>query len=122
MVESSPALQSVDDCVEYFHAGETPEKDWVIGTEHEKIAVYEETFERVPYEGERGIAVLLERISKQGGWNPILEGSKIIGLKRDGASITLEPGGQFELSGIPPAPRGVLCPLGASKDAVERPA
>ena len=101
MVDPSSALQSLDDCVNYFHAGETPEKDWVIGTEHEKIAVYEDTFERVPYEGERGIAVLLERISKQGEWAPILEGSKIIGLKRGGASITLEPGGQFELSGAP---------------------
>ncbi len=101
MVDPSSALQSLDDCVNYFHAGETPEEDWVIGTEHEKIAVYEDTFERVPYEGERGIAVLLERISKQGEWVPILEGSKIIGLKRGGASITLEPGGQFELSGAP---------------------
>ena len=60
MVESSPALQSVDDCVEYFHAGETPEKDWVIGTEHEKIAVYEETFERELY-------VIRRRIEKAAG-------------------------------------------------------
>ncbi|MEE3328924.1 MAG: glutamate-cysteine ligase family protein, partial [Myxococcota bacterium] len=101
MVDPNSALQSVDDCLTYFHSGETPEKDWVIGTEHEKIAVYDGTFERVPYEGESGIAVLLERISKQGEWAPILEDNKIIGLKRDGASITLEPGGQFELSGAP---------------------
>lgn len=101
MVDPNPVLQSFEDCVNYFHSGETPEKDWVIGTEHEKIAVYEDTWERVPYEGERGIAALLNTIASQGGWDPILEADQIIGLKHDGASITLEPGGQFELSGAP---------------------
>lgn len=101
MVDPKADLQSIDECVTYFRSGETPEEDWVIGTEHEKIAVYEDTFERVPYEGARGIEVLLERISKQGKWTPVHEGNHIIGLKRDGASITLEPGGQFELSGAP---------------------
>lgn len=101
MSDANPPLQSIDDCVNYFYSGETPEQDWVIGTEHEKIALYEDTLERVPYEGERGIATLLETIAKQGDWDPILESNKIIGLKRNGASITLEPGGQFELSGAP---------------------
>ena len=101
MSDPNLPLQSIDDCVNYFYSGETPEKDWVIGTEHEKIALYEDTLERVPYEGERGIATLLETIAKQGDWDPILESNKIIGLKRNGASITLEPGGQFELSGAP---------------------
>ena len=101
MSDANLPLQSIDDCVNYFYSGETPEQDWVIGTEHEKIALYEDTLERVPYEGERGIATLLETIAKQGDWDPILESNKIIGLKRNGASITLEPGGQFELSGAP---------------------
>ena len=101
MVEVSPPIRSLEDCVSYFVSGETTQADWVIGTEHEKIAVYEESYARVPYEGDRGIAALLKRISTQHGWDPIYEGENIIGLLQDGASITLEPGGQFELSGAP---------------------
>lgn len=101
MSQENKRVQSIEDCVAYFASGETPEAEWVIGTEHEKIAIYQDTHARVPYEGERGIAVLLKRIARQQGWRPILEGTEIIGLEREGASITLEPGGQFELSGAP---------------------
>ena len=101
MSEAEIPIRSPEDCVEYFIAGETPESDWVIGTEHEKVAIYEDTHRRVPYEGERGIGVLLKRISERNGWRPIFEGDHIVALEQSGASITLEPGGQFELSGAP---------------------
>lgn len=47
------------------------------------------------------IQLVLERLVSRFGWRPIMEGDKIIGCKRDGQSVTLEPGGQFELSGAP---------------------
>jgi glutamate--cysteine ligase len=55
----------------------------------------------VPYEGERGIGALLNALAESYGWERVFEGDKVIALKQAGASITLEPGGQFELSGAP---------------------
>ncbi len=92
---------SIDELVAYFSQGETPRDDWVIGTEHEKIGIYTDDYTRVPYEGERGIGVLLERIASEDDWERVYEGENVIALKKDGASITLEPGGQMELSGAP---------------------
>ena len=92
---------SIDELVAYFSQGETPRDDWVIGTEHEKIGIYTDDHTRVPYEGERGIGVLLERIASEDDWERVYEGENVIALKKDGASITLEPGGQMELSGAP---------------------
>lgn len=67
-----------------------------IGTEHEKLGYNISDKRRIDHEQ---IAALLTRISDRFGWDPILEDGKIIGLKQDGQSVTLEPGGQFELSG-----------------------
>ena len=78
-----------------------PKKDWRIGTEHEKFGFYHGTNETVPYGSENGIRALLEGVQKGNNWAPIMEGDNIIGLKDGMASITLEPGGQFELSGAP---------------------
>jgi glutamate--cysteine ligase len=95
-------VESTEDLIGYFRDAETPVEDFRIGTEHEKIGVYREDFARVPYEGERGIGALLERIARSGGdWKQIREGANLIALEKDGASITLEPGGQLELSGAP---------------------
>ena len=101
MADGSTPITSVDDCVDFLRSGETPRDEWVIGTEHEKIALFADTLERVPYEGERGIGVLLARIAERDGWKPIHEGENLIALEKGGASITLEPGGQIELSGAP---------------------
>lgn len=87
--------------LEWFRAGEKPVARWRVGTEHEKIGLYEDTLERVTYEGERGIAALLEAVRKTGEWEPIMDGRNLVGLRQGGASITLEPGGQIELSGAP---------------------
>lgn len=99
--DGSAPIESVDDLLAWFRAGETPLEAWRVGTEHEKIGLYNDTLERVPYEGERGIGALLEAVQKKVGWAPMMEGEHIIGLKQGGASITLEPGGQIELSGAP---------------------
>ncbi len=98
-------MRSRDDLVAWIAAGEKPKAQWRIGTEHEKFVFHTDTLTPVPYEGERSISALMEALIARFGWEPILEGDKIIALKRpEGAlcgNISLEPGGQFELSGRP---------------------
>ncbi len=89
----------------WIAAGEKPKADWRIGTEHEKFVFYTKTHEPVPYEGDRGIRALMEAMVACCRWVPIMEGDNIIALRRPegeiGGTISLEPGGQFELSGAP---------------------
>ncbi len=94
-------VESVEELVAHLRSGEKPRERWRVGTEHEKIGLYEDTHAPVPYEGERGIGALLRRVAAEDGWNPLVEGPHVIGLEKAGASITLEPGGQMELSGAP---------------------
>jgi len=101
MADASAPITSTDDLLDYFRSSEKPVDRWRIGTEHEKIAIDAESGRRVPYEGDRGIGALLQRIATEDDWKPIYEGSNVIALQKDGASITLEPGGQIELSGAP---------------------
>lgn len=86
---------------EYLEEGCKPPKDWRIGTEHEKFAFCLETRRPIPYEGERSVRRALEGLRDQHGWRPIEENGHIIGLKKGGANVSLEPGGQIELSGAP---------------------
>ncbi len=100
--EKSPTIESFRDLVEHFESGNKPDRStWRIGTEHEKFAFYKDTLEPVPYEGERGIGALLNGLADVYGWTRVKEGANVIALSQNGASITLEPGGQFELSGAP---------------------
>jgi glutamate--cysteine ligase len=94
-------IEDVEQLVEFFRDGETARADWRVGTEHEKIGLYAQTLRPVPYEGDRGIYALLSTICREHGWKPLLDAGKLVGLERDGATITLEPGGQLELSGLP---------------------
>jgi glutamate--cysteine ligase len=82
-------------------AGAKPPSQFKIGTEHEKLPFTLKEHAPVPYEGRRGIRALLEGMRHLLGWEPIMEGETIIGLAdvTGGGAITLEPGGQFELSG-----------------------
>ena len=98
---SNPPIESLDQLTQFIRGGEKPPEEWKIGTEHEKIGLLAETHEPVPYEGERGIASILEAMAAEDGWDRIFEGPNLIALAKDGASITLEPGGQLELSGAP---------------------
>ena len=86
--------------VAYLEAGCKPRQDWRIGTEHEKFAYRWGDLRPLAYEGTPGIRALLESMQRF-GWEPMFEGDKPIALTMDGCNITLEPGGQFELSGAP---------------------
>ena len=92
-----------DELVAWVAAGEKPAADWRIGTEHEKVPFYRADHAPVPYEGDRGIRALLDGLSSLNGWEPILDDGRPIGLSDagEGGAISLEPGGQFELSGAP---------------------
>jgi glutamate--cysteine ligase len=83
---------------EWFAEGSKPRARWGVGTEHEKFGFRRADFAPPPYEPD-GIRAVLEGMAARHGWTPILDDGKPIGLKRGGASISLEPGGQFELSG-----------------------
>ncbi|MBV7377360.1 glutamate--cysteine ligase [Maritimibacter dapengensis] len=86
---------------EYLESGCKRPEDWRIGTEHEKFGYCKDTLKPLPYDGPRSIKAMLEGLRDQFGWNPIYEGDNIIGLELKGANISLEPGGQLELSGAP---------------------
>ena len=105
--EGAPSLivRSRDDLVAWLEEGCKPKEGWRIGTEHEKFAFHTGALTPVPYEGERSIRALMDALVDRFGWAPIREGDRIIALKRpngaQGGTISLEPGGQFELSGAP---------------------
>jgi glutamate--cysteine ligase len=96
-----PPITDKRQLVEYHEAGSKPPAAWRVGTEHEKFVFHRADLRRVPYEGPDGIAALLHGMTRF-GWKPVLEKGNIIALANDSqCSITLEPGGQFELSGAP---------------------
>ncbi|MDJ1015740.1 MAG: glutamate--cysteine ligase [Paracoccaceae bacterium] len=94
-------IESFDQLGEYLSSGCKPEDEWRIGTEHEKFGYCKETLRPLPYEGERSVKAVLEGLRDQFGWAQLFEGDNIIGLEKDGANVSLEPGGQLELSGAP---------------------
>src|SRR5262250_2361646 len=96
-------IETRDELVAWLEEGVKPKAEFRIGTEHEKIPFTLAGHHPVPYDGKRGIRALLEGMRLLLGWEPIMEGEDIIGLTSvtGTAAITLEPGGQFELSGAP---------------------
>jgi glutamate--cysteine ligase len=96
-------VEGRDQLAAYLESGCKPRERWRIGTEHEKIGFYKDGHSPVPYDGRKGIRALLEGMQALLGWEPIRDGDNIIGLVDPigGAAISLEPGGQFELSGAP---------------------
>ena len=92
-------IESVGQLAEYMEAGNKPAADWRIGTEHEKFGWLTDSRAPLPYAGERSISALFAGLEARFGWQPVREAENIIGMTRDGANISLEPGGQFELSG-----------------------
>jgi len=102
MSESVDKRQPVTDhrpLVDYLAAGCKHKQDWRIGTEHEKFGFTLADCKPLPYAGDNGIGMLLTRLAERYEWQPEFENGKVIALKRSGCSITLEPGGQLELSG-----------------------
>jgi glutamate--cysteine ligase len=94
-------IERHEQLAEYLAAGCKPRQDWRIGTEHEKFGYCLDTLKPLPYAGERSIQAILTGLRDGFGWSPVLEGDNIIGLEKDGANVSLEPGGQLELSGAP---------------------
>jgi len=101
----SPLIESRADLIEAMERGCRPASEWRIGTEHEKHVFHTDPLRPVAYEGENGIKALLAGIETETGWHPFYDGDNPIGLRNDeiAGGISLEPGGQFELSGSPMA-------------------
>ena len=102
-IVDSEVVESRDALVAWLEAGCKPAGPFRIGAEHEKIPFYRANHSPVPYGGDKGIRALLEGMRKRLGWDGIEDGGNLIGLydPNGGGAISLEPGGQFELSGAP---------------------
>ena len=94
-------IERFEDLAEMLESGNKPKADWRLGTEHEKFGFLTDTNLPLPYAGPRSISALFAGLEAGFGWTPVREGENIIGMTRNGANISLEPGGQFELSGAP---------------------
>ncbi|RWR26424.1 glutamate--cysteine ligase [Sinirhodobacter populi] len=106
-------IERLEQLAEYIASGEKPREDWRIGTEHEKFGYDRSGLAPLPYEGETSIRAMLEGLRDRFGWEPVDEQGKLIGLTRNGANVSLEPGGQLELSGAP------LATLHETRDELE---
>lgn len=95
----APSIENRQQLIEYLESGCKPKSQWGLGTEHEKFGFTTDDLRPLPYAGERGIFAMLKGL-EQFGWKPVEEHGNLIALLDDtGASVTLEPGGQLELSG-----------------------
>lgn len=95
------AITGIADLTAYLAEGSKTESTFAIGTEHEAFGFHQSDLSSPAYAGPNGIDALLHAFQAHAGLTPILDGQNMIGLKGEGASISLEPGGQFELSGAP---------------------
>ncbi|WP_309667161.1 glutamate--cysteine ligase [Tabrizicola sp.] len=94
-------IESFDQLANYMASGSKPKDEWRIGTEHEKFGWLTDSRAPLPYAGDRSISAIFDGLIARYGWQPVREAGNIIGLVRNGANVSLEPGGQFELSGAP---------------------
>ena len=94
-------IESKQNLIDYMASGNKPKSAWKVGTEHEKFGFHRANNQPLHYGEPGGIRDILKGLAEQFNWIPEYEGSDVIALKRDGCSITLEPGGQLELSGAP---------------------
>jgi len=96
----SATVETVGELIAYMSSGCKPQDQWKLGTEHEKFGYTVDDMRPLPYSGERSIHAVLTGLAEQFSWRPVLENGQVIALLDDtGASVTLEPGGQLELSG-----------------------
>ncbi len=98
---SGEAIESKAQLVEYMAAGCKPAREWRIGTEHEKFTFHHGTLKPLAYDEPGGVKALLAALADRFGWTPVLEAGSVIGLTKGRCAISLEPGGQLELSGAP---------------------
>jgi len=99
--EGGGPIESRDNLVGFLESGNKPREAWRIGTEHEKFGYRLSDHSPLPYDGPCSIRAMLEGLRDRFGWEPVEEGGNIIGLTMNGANVSLEPGGQLELSGAP---------------------
>lgn len=99
--ESIPVVESKDALIAWFQEGNKPPDQWRVGTEHEKFGFRKKDLKPIAYEGDDGIRAVLVAMAERFGWEQTLEEGQPIGLVKGAAAITLEPGGQLELSGAP---------------------
>ncbi len=97
---NGPVIESKSDLIDVFSAGEKPKDRWRIGTEHEKFVYFSADHRAPSYEEPSGIHALMIGLTRY-GWEPVYEGENIIALAGADGSVSLEPAGQFELSGAP---------------------
>ncbi len=96
----SPEVRRLEDLVDVFRRNERPRDGWKVGLEHEKLALRAGTIDPVPYDGEGGIAAVLRAFGRF-GYEPFEEDGRIIASQKSGLTVSIEPGGQLELSGRP---------------------
>ena len=94
-------IEHRDQLAEYLAAGCKPPSNWRIGTEHEKFGYCKQTLKPLPYKGKASVFAMLDGLRQRHGWTSVEEMGSLIGLTKDGANVSLEPGGQLELSGAP---------------------
>src|SRR5712691_7481141 len=106
MVESGLFRENMDDIIAreedlhgYFESGSKPRERWGVGIEYERAGVFRDSGRVVPYEGPASVETILNTLARTGGWSPLMEDGRVIGLARGDTRITLEPGAQMELSG-----------------------
>jgi len=92
-------LEKKDDLIRYFEAGAKPRSKWRVGTEFEKVLVRAGDGRALPFSGAGGVEELLRKMAERYGFEPEEEHGRLLALKGTGGAITLEPGGQLELSG-----------------------
>jgi len=85
----------------YFLSGYKPKEEFKVGCEYEKFAIFTPELKSLDYYGDKGIYSLFKGLEKNYNWEPEYEGENIISLFKNSSSVTLEPGGQVELSGKP---------------------
>lgn len=108
-MKQSPVIENKSQLIDYLASGCKPKTEWKVGTEHEKFGFNTKTLAPLKYAGKGGIRDILTALQDNFDWQPQFEGENIIALTRDGCSITLEPGGQLELSGAPLADIHATC-------------
>jgi glutamate--cysteine ligase len=96
----SPEVKGIDELVDWFRAHERPREDWKVGLEHEKFAVRAGTVEPIGYDGPAGVEAVLRGFERF-GYAPFVEDGHVIAAQKRGLTVSIEPGGQLELSGRP---------------------
>jgi glutamate--cysteine ligase len=99
-IGESPEVRGVGELVDWFRARERPRDEWKVGLEHEKLALRAGTLEPLPFEGPDGVEAVL-RAFERFGYAPFVEDGHVIAAQKRGLTVSIEPGGQLELSGRP---------------------